>query len=188
MTKKEEKRIYEGLITESFPDGKFRVLLDNDDKVDNHNTDIILGYISGNIRRRFIRILPGDRVQIEVSQYDPTRGRIIYRLPLKKPSKKSSENPNPNKASENPNPNKASENPNPNKASENPNPNKASEKLNKNKASEKPDKNKASEKLNKNKASEKPDKNKASEKLNNNKASEKPKQGFGESQQDFSEA
>nr|UOU84405.1 translational initiation factor 1 [Gaultheria griffithiana] len=181
MTKKEEKRIYEGLITESFPDGRFRVLLDNDDKADNHNTDIILGYISGKIRRRFIRILPGDRVQIEVSQYDPTRGRIIYRLPLKKPSKKSSENLN--KSSENLN--KASENPdksseNLNKASENPdksseNLNKASENLNK--ASENPDK--ASENLNKasenpDKASEKPNKNKASEKPNKNKASKKP--------------
>nr|YP_010352380.1 translational initiation factor 1 [Gaultheria nummularioides]UGO88416.1 translational initiation factor 1 [Gaultheria nummularioides]UOU95631.1 translational initiation factor 1 [Gaultheria nummularioides] len=181
MTKKEEKRIYEGLITESFPDGRFRVLLDNDDKADNHNTDIILGYISGKIRRRFIRILPGDRVQIEVSQYDPTRGRIIYRLPLKKPSKKSSENLN--KASENPdksseNLNKASENPdksseNLNKASENPD--KSSENLNKssenlNKASENPDK--ASEKPNKNKASENPDK--ASTKPNKNKASENP--------------
>nr|YP_010691866.1 translational initiation factor 1 [Gaultheria sinensis]UOU82344.1 translational initiation factor 1 [Gaultheria sinensis] len=170
MTKKEEKRIYEGLITESFPDGRFRVLLDNDDKADNHNTDIILGYISGKIRRRFIRILPGDRVQIEVSQYDPTRGRIIYRLPLKKTSKKSSENLN--KSSENPdksseNLNKASENPdksseNLNKVSENPD--KSSENLNKvsenlNKASENPDK--ASEKPNKNKASKKP--NKASE-------------------------
>nr|UOU83775.1 translational initiation factor 1 [Gaultheria hookeri]UOU83865.1 translational initiation factor 1 [Gaultheria hookeri] len=188
MTKKEEKRIYEGLITESFPDGRFRVLLDNDDKADNHNTDIILGYISGKIRRRFIRILPGDRVQIEVSQYDPTRGRIIYRLPLKKPSKKSSENLN--KASENPdksseNLNKASENPdksseNLNKSSENlnkasENPDKASEKPNKNKASENPDKasenpDKASKKPNKNKASENPDK--ASKKPNKNKASE----------------
>jgi len=127
MSKKEQKRIYEGLVTDSFPDGRFRVLLDNDDKVDNHNTDIILGYISGNIRRRLIRIFPGDRVQIEVSQYDPTRGRIIYRLPVKKPSKKSSENLN-NKASEKPDktsekPDKASEKPD--KASENPN--KASE-------------------------------------------------------------
>nr|UOU83055.1 translational initiation factor 1 [Gaultheria nummularioides] len=183
MTKKEEKRIYEGLITESFPDGRFRVLLDNDDKADNHNTDIILGYISGKIRRRFIRILPGDRVQIEVSQYDPTRGRIIYRLPLKKPSKKSSENLN--KASENPdksseNLNKASENPdksseNLNKSSENlnkasENPDKASSKPNKNKASENPNPDKASTKPNKNKASENPDK--ASKKPNKNKASE----------------
>jgi len=79
MNKKEEKRILEGLITESLPNGMFRVLLDKEDRV-------ILGYISGKIRRGSIRILPGDRVKIELSQYDDTRGRIIYRLPLKKPS------------------------------------------------------------------------------------------------------
>nr|BDD17180.1 translation initiation factor 1 [Lyonia ovalifolia var. elliptica] len=125
MTKKEEKRIYEGLVTESFPNGMFQVLLNNEDKIDNHNTDIILGYISGTIRRRFIRILRGDRVKIEVSQYDPTRGRIIYRLPPKKASKKASENLNKdsenlNKDSENLN--KDSENPN----KDSPNPNRAS--------------------------------------------------------------
>nr|YP_009729937.1 InfA [Caldesia parnassifolia]UDZ59581.1 translation initiation factor 1 [Caldesia parnassifolia]UDZ59582.1 translation initiation factor 1 [Caldesia parnassifolia] len=69
---KEQKLIYEGLITESLPNGMFRVRLDNE--------DFILGYISGKIRRSFIRILPGDRVKIEVSRYDSTRGRIIYRL------------------------------------------------------------------------------------------------------------
>nr|YP_009253283.1 initiation factor 1 [Bruinsmia polysperma]ANB78756.1 initiation factor 1 [Bruinsmia polysperma] len=72
MKEKEEKLIYEGLITESLSNGMFRVRLDNE--------DIIIGYISGKIRRRFIRILPGDRVKIEVSRYDSTRGRIIYRL------------------------------------------------------------------------------------------------------------
>ncbi|KAK8955954.1 hypothetical protein KSP40_PGU007745 [Platanthera guangdongensis] len=50
----------------------FRVRLDNQ--------DLILGYISGRIRRSFIRILPGDRVKIEMSRYDSTRGRMIYRL------------------------------------------------------------------------------------------------------------
>nr|UGK72620.1 translational initiation factor 1 [Acanthocalyx alba]UGK72692.1 translational initiation factor 1 [Acanthocalyx nepalensis subsp. delavayi] len=50
----------------------FRVRLDNE--------DLILGYISGKIRRSLIRILPGDRVKVEVSHYDPTKGRIIYRL------------------------------------------------------------------------------------------------------------
>nr|YP_009634499.1 translation initiation factor 1 [Ligustrum vulgare]QBS49522.1 translation initiation factor 1 [Ligustrum vulgare] len=68
----EQKWIYEGLITESLPNGMFRVRLDNE--------DLVLGYISGKIRRSFIRILPGDRVKIEVSRYDSTRGRIIYRL------------------------------------------------------------------------------------------------------------
>nr|YP_010505810.1 translation initiation factor 1 [Chrysosplenium carnosum]UXE34612.1 translation initiation factor 1 [Chrysosplenium carnosum] len=50
----------------------FRVRLDNE--------DLILGYVSGRIRRSFIRILPGDRVKMEVSRYDSIRGRIIYRL------------------------------------------------------------------------------------------------------------
>nr|UDZ59583.1 translation initiation factor 1 [Echinodorus berteroi] len=72
MKEKEQKIIHEGLITESFPNGMFRVRLDNG--------DFILGYISGKIRRSFIRILLGDRVKIEVSRYDSTRGRIIYRL------------------------------------------------------------------------------------------------------------
>nr|YP_010464182.1 translation initiation factor 1 [Valerianella locusta]UUL71534.1 translation initiation factor 1 [Valerianella locusta] len=71
----EKKIIYEGLITESLSNGMFRVRLDNE--------DFILGYISGKIRRGFIRILPGDRVKVEVSRYDSTKGRIIYRLPNK---------------------------------------------------------------------------------------------------------
>nr|QXO02706.1 translation initiation factor 1 [Chamaegastrodia inverta] len=69
---KEKKLIHEGLITESLPNGMFRVRLDNQ--------DLILGYISGRIRRSFIRILSGDRIKIEMSRYDSTRGRIIYRL------------------------------------------------------------------------------------------------------------
>nr|QXO02865.1 initiation factor 1 [Cheirostylis montana] len=72
MKEKEQKFIHEGLITESLPNGMFRVRLDNQ--------DLILGYISGKIRCSFIRILPGDRVKVEMSHYDSTRGRIIYRL------------------------------------------------------------------------------------------------------------
>ena len=75
MIEKEEKWIHEGLITESLPNGMFRVRLDNE--------NLILGYISGKIRRGSIRIMPGDMVKIEVSRYDSTRGRIIYRLPKK---------------------------------------------------------------------------------------------------------
>uniref|UniRef100_A0A2N9H1U0 Translation initiation factor IF-1, chloroplastic n=1 Tax=Fagus sylvatica TaxID=28930 RepID=A0A2N9H1U0_FAGSY len=67
----EQKWTHEGSITESLPNGMFRVRLDNQ--------DLILGYISGKIRKNFIRILPGDRVKVEVSRYDSTRGRIIYR-------------------------------------------------------------------------------------------------------------
>lgn len=70
---KEQKLIHEGLITESLPNGTPPpVHLDNE--------DLILGYISGEIRRSLIRILLGDRVKIEISRYDSTRGRIIYRL------------------------------------------------------------------------------------------------------------
>jgi len=60
------------LITESLQHGLFRVRLDNEDMID--------GYVSGRIRRSFLRILPGDRVKIEVSRYDSTKGRLIYRL------------------------------------------------------------------------------------------------------------
>nr|YP_009450090.1 translational initiation factor 1 [Burmannia championii]ANK36287.1 translational initiation factor 1 [Burmannia championii] len=69
---KEQKLIHEGLITESLPNGMFRVRLDS--------KNLIIGYVSGRIRRSFIRILLGDRIKIEVSRYDSTRGRIIYRL------------------------------------------------------------------------------------------------------------
>nr|YP_009413595.1 translation initiation factor 1 [Hemitomes congestum]ASN78933.1 translation initiation factor 1 [Hemitomes congestum] len=73
MNDRDKKKIYEGLITETFPNGMFRVRLDND--------DLVLGYISGKIRRGFIQIIRGDRVQIEISGYDCSRGRIIYRFP-----------------------------------------------------------------------------------------------------------
>lgn len=68
----EQKWLHEGLITESLPNGMFRVRLDND--------DLILGYISGRIRKNYVRILPGDRVRVEVSRYDSSKGRIVYRL------------------------------------------------------------------------------------------------------------
>lgn len=68
----QQKWTQEGLVTESLPNGMFRIRLDN--------ADMIIGYISGKIRKSFIRILPGDRVKVEVSRYDSTRGRIVYRL------------------------------------------------------------------------------------------------------------
>lgn len=68
----EQKWVHEGLITESLPNGMFRVQLDNQ--------DLILGYISGKIRKNYVRILPGDRVRVEVSRYDSSKGRIVYRI------------------------------------------------------------------------------------------------------------
>jgi translation initiation factor IF-1 len=63
--------VLEGTITESLPNAMFRVQLEN-----GHSA---LGHISGKMRRYYIRILPQDKVQIELSPYDLTRGRITYR-------------------------------------------------------------------------------------------------------------
>nr|YP_009925717.1 translational initiation factor 1 [Incarvillea compacta]QNH82809.1 translational initiation factor 1 [Incarvillea compacta] len=72
MLEKEKKTIHIGYIIECFPNGMFRVHLEND--------DLVLGYISGKIRSNSIRILLGDKVKIEVSPYDLTKGRIIFRF------------------------------------------------------------------------------------------------------------
>lgn len=69
---KEELIEVEGTILESLPNAMFKVELDNGHKV--------LAHISGKIRMHFIRILPGDRVKLELSPYDLNRGRIIYRV------------------------------------------------------------------------------------------------------------
>lgn len=61
----------EGTVIEPLPNAMFRVELANGHKV--------LAHVSGKIRMNFIRILPGDRVAIELSPYDLTRGRIVYR-------------------------------------------------------------------------------------------------------------
>ena len=61
-----------GTVLESLPNAMFRVELDNKHKV--------LAHISGKMRKHFIRILPGDRVLVELSPYDLNRGRIVYRL------------------------------------------------------------------------------------------------------------
>ncbi|CAN0880607.1 Translation initiation factor IF-1, chloroplastic [Linum grandiflorum] len=74
----EQKWTYEGSVTESLPNGMFRIRLDNE--------DLIIGYISGKIRKNFVRILPGDRVRVEVSRYDTTRGRIVYRIRNRDPN------------------------------------------------------------------------------------------------------
>ena len=68
---KEEPLQVEGTVTESLPNATFRVELENGHK--------ILAYISGKMRMHFIRILPGDKVTMEMSPYDLTKARIIYR-------------------------------------------------------------------------------------------------------------
>ncbi len=71
MGKKEDTIEVEGTVVEPLPNAMFRVELSNGHKV--------LAHISGKMRMHYIRILPGDRVLVEMSTYDLARGRIIYR-------------------------------------------------------------------------------------------------------------
>jgi translation initiation factor IF-1 len=68
---KEEAIQVEATVTELLPNAMFRVELENEHKV--------LAHISGKMRKNFIRILPGDKVLVELSPYDLSRGRIVYR-------------------------------------------------------------------------------------------------------------
>ncbi|MBI5299939.1 MAG: translation initiation factor IF-1 [Deltaproteobacteria bacterium RIFCSPLOWO2_02_FULL_46_8] len=69
---KEELIQVEGKVLETLPNAMFQVELDNGHKV--------LAHVSGKMRMHFIRILPGDRVTVELSPYDLTRGRITFRV------------------------------------------------------------------------------------------------------------
>ena len=71
MADKEEKVELDGEVVEALRNGQFRIALDN-----GHET---LGYTAGKMRRYRIRILPGDRIKVELSPYDLSRGRIVYR-------------------------------------------------------------------------------------------------------------
>ncbi|OIO39948.1 MAG: translation initiation factor IF-1 [Candidatus Omnitrophica bacterium CG1_02_49_10] len=68
---KEEQIEIEGTVYESLPNAMFRVELENGHKV--------LAHVSGKMRMHFIKILPGDKVTLQLSPYDLTKGRIIYR-------------------------------------------------------------------------------------------------------------
>ncbi|HSB32308.1 MAG TPA: translation initiation factor IF-1 [Candidatus Sulfobium mesophilum] len=69
---KEENIEVQGTILETLPNAMFRVELENG--------QVILAYVSGKMRMHFIKILPGDKVTIELSPYDLTKGRITYRF------------------------------------------------------------------------------------------------------------
>ena len=68
---KEEPIVVEGVVRETLPNAMFKVELENKHQV--------LAHISGKMRMHFIKILPGDKVTVELSPYDLTRGRITYR-------------------------------------------------------------------------------------------------------------
>jgi translation initiation factor IF-1 len=71
MTKEEDKIVVEGVVIEALPGTQFKVRLETGHEV--------LAYLSGKMRKYYIRILLGDKVRVEMSPYDLTRGRIVYR-------------------------------------------------------------------------------------------------------------
>jgi len=72
LMEKEEIIAVEGTVVEPLPNAMFKVELENG--------HMVLAHISGKMRMHFIRILPGDKVKLELSPYDLTRGRIVYRF------------------------------------------------------------------------------------------------------------
>ncbi|HEV2854513.1 MAG TPA: translation initiation factor IF-1 [Thermoanaerobaculia bacterium] len=75
LSTKEEAIEVEAVVVEPLPNAMFRVEVEM-----NGNKHQVLAHISGKMRKHFIRILPGDRVLVELSPYDLNRGRIVYRL------------------------------------------------------------------------------------------------------------
>jgi len=73
QTDKEKGVEVEGVVLENLPNARFRVKLEEGDGME------LLAHVSGKMRMNYIRILPGDRVRVELSPYDLTRGRIVYR-------------------------------------------------------------------------------------------------------------
>ncbi len=71
MAKKEDAFEVEGTVTQSLANTRFRVQLETGNEV--------LAHVAGKIRKHFIRIVPGDKVRVELSPYDLTKGRIVYR-------------------------------------------------------------------------------------------------------------
>ncbi len=73
MAKQDDKLTFEAIVTEALPNAMFKVRLPNDQKTE------VLAYVSGKMRMNYIRILPGDRVTVEISPYDLTKARITFR-------------------------------------------------------------------------------------------------------------
>ncbi len=73
MAKQDDKLTFEAVVTEALPNAMFKVRLPNEQKTE------VLAYVSGKMRMNYIRILPGDRVTVEISPYDLTKARITFR-------------------------------------------------------------------------------------------------------------
>jgi len=73
MPKQDDKFTFEAVVTEALPNAMFKVRLPNEQKTE------VLAYVSGKMRLNYIRILPGDRVTVEMSPYDLSKARITFR-------------------------------------------------------------------------------------------------------------
>ena len=73
LVKQDDKFTLEAIVTEALPNAMFRLRLPNEQKTE------VIGYVSGKMRKNYIRILPGDTVTVEMSPYDLTKARITYR-------------------------------------------------------------------------------------------------------------
>lgn len=73
MPKQDEKFTFEATVVEALPNAMFKVRLPNDQQTE------VLAYVSGKMRMHYIRILPGDKVTVEISPYDLSKARITYR-------------------------------------------------------------------------------------------------------------
>jgi translation initiation factor IF-1 len=73
MPKQDDKLTFEAVVVEALPNAMFKVRLPNEQKTE------VLAYVSGKMRMNWIRILPGDRVTVEMSPYDLTKARITFR-------------------------------------------------------------------------------------------------------------
>lgn len=73
MKEQDDVLVLDGEVVENLPNTLFRIKVANTDKV-------ILCYLSGKMRKNYIKILPGDKVRFELTKYDMERGRIIYRI------------------------------------------------------------------------------------------------------------
>jgi translation initiation factor IF-1 len=73
MTKQDDKFTFDAVVTEALPNAMFKVRLPNEQKTE------VLAYVSGKMRMNYIRILPGDKVTVEMTPYDLTKARITYR-------------------------------------------------------------------------------------------------------------
>lgn len=86
---KEDSIEMQGVVVETLPNTTFRVKLEND--------HVVTAHISGRMRKHYIRILTGDNVTVELTPYDLTRGRIVYRDTGKKPPQQTQANKKPDK-------------------------------------------------------------------------------------------